>query len=68
MGEKKVLGVVMVFLAYGLATTTVSEAQLPATCNPYQPLISPCVPYLVNPDFGPLTPNCCTGAAQVFGR
>ncbi|KAK7333707.1 hypothetical protein VNO80_30485 [Phaseolus coccineus] len=68
MGEKKVLAMVMFVMAYGLAITRLSEGQMPASCDEYKPLFSPCVPYLVNPDFGTPSSSCCAGAAQVFGR
>jgi len=48
--------------------TRLSEGQMPASCDEYNPLFSPCVPYLVNLDFGIPSPRCCAGAAQVFGK
>ncbi|BAT88786.1 hypothetical protein LR48_Vigan09g083400 [Vigna angularis] len=64
MVEKKVLATMMFVMAYGLALTNLSEGQMPATCDEYNPLFSPCVPYLVNPDFSTPTSRCCVGAAQ----
>ena len=64
----KVLAMVMFVMGYGLAITRLSEGQMPASCDEYNPLFSPCVPYLINPEFGIPSPRCCAGAAQVFGK
>ncbi|ESW18267.1 hypothetical protein PHAVU_006G026800 [Phaseolus vulgaris] len=71
MGEKNVCGVVVLVMAYGLAITTLSRAQIPSTaqvpsiCNGYQPLLFPCQPYLIGSLDHP-TPNCCDGARVAF--
>ncbi|XP_014517175.1 non-specific lipid-transfer protein A-like [Vigna radiata var. radiata] len=64
MVEKKVLALVMFVMAYGLAITSWSEGQMPATCDEYNPMFLPCVPYLVNPDFSAPTSRCCAGASR----
>ncbi|KAG4921043.1 non-specific lipid-transfer protein C, cotyledon-specific isoform-like [Glycine soja] len=68
MGEKKVLALVMLVMAYGLAVTTFTACQLPPTCNGYEPLIYQCVPYLVNPGPSTPTPHCCDGARVAIHR
>ncbi|CAJ1964513.1 unnamed protein product [Sphenostylis stenocarpa] len=68
MGEKKVLGLVVLVMAYGLAVTRLTEAQVPETCNGYEPLLFQCVPYLVGSGLDPPTPHCCDGARVAFQR
>ncbi|WVY92663.1 hypothetical protein V8G54_031751 [Vigna mungo] len=64
MVEKKVLVLVMFVITYCLAITNKSEGQMSPTCDEYNPLFIPCVPYLVNPDFSTPTARCCVGASQ----
>ncbi|ESW14849.1 hypothetical protein PHAVU_007G022400 [Phaseolus vulgaris] len=68
MGEKKVFGVVVLVMAYGLALTTFITAQVPSTCNGYEPLLVQCVPYLVIDSSNPPTAHCCEGARVAFQR
>ncbi|KAK7333705.1 hypothetical protein VNO80_30482 [Phaseolus coccineus] len=68
MGEKKVFGVVVLVMVYGLAVTTLITAQVPSTCNGYGPLLFQCVPYLVIGSSDPPTPHCCDGARVAFQR
>uniref|UniRef100_A0A151UHU6 Bifunctional inhibitor/plant lipid transfer protein/seed storage helical domain-containing protein n=1 Tax=Cajanus cajan TaxID=3821 RepID=A0A151UHU6_CAJCA len=67
MGEKKVLSVVMFVMAYGLAVTTLTTSQVPATCNPYQPLLFQCATFLVA-ELATPSPRCCAGAKQAFQK
>ncbi|KAL9276919.1 hypothetical protein ACSQ67_025531 [Phaseolus vulgaris] len=68
MGEKKVFGVVVLVMAYGLTVTTLITAQVPSTCNEYEPLLFQCVSYLVSSYSNPPTPRCCDGARVAFQR
>jgi len=68
MEEKKVLRLVMI-ITCGLALTTLTTSQLPATCHGYERILIPCVPYFVHPglDDKP-TSHCCKGAKQSLYR
>ncbi|ESW18268.1 hypothetical protein PHAVU_006G026900 [Phaseolus vulgaris] len=68
MGEKKVFGVVVLAMAYILAVTTLTTAQVPSTCNGYEPLLFQCVPNLVIGSSDSPTPHCCDGARVAFQR
>ena len=61
-------GVVVLVMAYGLAVTTLITAQVPSTCNGYEPLLFQCVPYLVIDASNPPTAHCCDGAGVAFQR
>ncbi|QCD79408.1 hypothetical protein DEO72_LG1g3048 [Vigna unguiculata] len=67
MGEKKVVGVLMFVMVYGLAVTRLSYGQIPATCNGDEKLLSYCGLYLINNVANPSS-DCCNGASDAFKR
>jgi len=67
MGEKKVFGVLMFVMVYGLAVTRLSYGQIPATCNGDEKLLSYCGLYLINNVANPSS-DCCNGASDAFKR
>ncbi|ESW18261.1 hypothetical protein PHAVU_006G026200 [Phaseolus vulgaris] len=67
MGEKRAMAVVMFVMAYGLAVTTLTASEIPATCNGDERMLSFCGVYLVNIKPNPSS-DCCKGASDAFKR
>ncbi|KAK7333702.1 hypothetical protein VNO80_30479 [Phaseolus coccineus] len=67
MGEKKIVALLMFIMAYGLAVTSLSYSEIPATCNGDEKLLSYCGSYLVNIRPNP-THDCCKAASDAFRK
>jgi len=68
MAENKVLALVMLVMACGMAITGVSEGLYPDKCYEYKPLFVPCAPFLADQDSRPPTLRCCDEVVHVFGK